>query len=95
MKYAMDRLIAFGRVLMWCCFGCFGVGLVDFFWQLSPSLGKGIITTCGIYGSVPVLSSFSQRPLCKSSIRETWQFAGRWAGSAGDLDRSGEESAEH
>ncbi|KAJ7505426.1 hypothetical protein B0H11DRAFT_421519 [Mycena galericulata] len=103
-KYTLNRLVAFGSILMWCCFGCFGVGCVDFFWQLYPSLGRGIATVCGIYGSGPVLSSFSRRPLCTSVVRETWQSARKWTlapaslsrtGNTGDLRRAGEESLEH
>ncbi|KAJ6557374.1 hypothetical protein DFH09DRAFT_544174 [Mycena vulgaris] len=88
----MNGLIASGSLLMYAMVFCFGVGLVDFFWQLYPALSMRIVTTCGIYGSGPLLSSFGQRASFKVPVafRDSWQYARMWTagGSAGGRERT-------
>ncbi|KAJ7459748.1 cytidine deaminase-like protein [Mycena latifolia] len=99
-KYALNALIASGLFMTYSMFICFGVGLVDFFWQLYPALGAGIVATCGIYGSGPLLSYFGQGPLFKcpmaSAVRYSCQFARTWTarGSTGSSAREEEIVAE-
>jgi hypothetical protein len=75
----------------------FVVGLVDFFWQLYPTLGMAIVTTCGIHGGGPVLSSLSQRPF---KIWNSWQFVRAWTAlgispRAGNTQLVSREEPEH
>ncbi|KAJ7134450.1 hypothetical protein C8R44DRAFT_425185 [Mycena epipterygia] len=100
-QHVMNCLIAFGSGLMYAMVICFGVGLVDFLWQLYPAFGMGIVTTCGIYGTGPVLSSFGHGPLFKVPMA-SWQFARAWTRgilrSAGNTvreqGRTGEETTQ-
>ncbi|KAJ7758504.1 hypothetical protein DFH07DRAFT_450959 [Mycena maculata] len=94
-KYAVERLVASGPILLRSCFACIAVGLVDFLWQLYPSLGKNVVATCGIYGSGPILSSVGQRPLTKTMASFARRCLFTRAGNE-DLARSSEEeSLEH
>ncbi|KAJ7095971.1 hypothetical protein B0H15DRAFT_82856 [Mycena belliarum] len=82
-KYVMNGLIASGSTILYTMALFFGVGLVDFFWQLYPSFGAGIFATCGLYGSGPILSAFGHEPLYKLPLisamaRHSWRFARTW-----------------
>ncbi|KAJ7147532.1 hypothetical protein C8R43DRAFT_1195906 [Mycena crocata] len=80
--HVMNSLIGCGSVLLSMMTICFGVGLLDFFWQVYPVLVVGSVTACGLYGGGPGLSSLSQGPLSKTHLaslfRNPWQFARMW-----------------
>ncbi|KAJ6619481.1 hypothetical protein B0H10DRAFT_2025842 [Mycena sp. CBHHK59/15] len=73
----MTRLMALGPALMYTAITCFGIGLLDLFWQLYPALSVGIATTCGICGSGPILSYLSEGSLSEvptpARIRRLWR----------------------
>ncbi|KAJ7645464.1 hypothetical protein DFH06DRAFT_1211412 [Mycena polygramma] len=84
-KSVANRLIASGPVIMYAMTLCFGVGLVDFFWQLYPTLGMWILTIAVIYGSGPVLASLSQKPFkvpLPPTVQNSWQVARTWSTGA-------------
>ncbi|KAJ7175755.1 hypothetical protein C8R46DRAFT_68610 [Mycena filopes] len=59
-KSVVNCMIASGPVLIYLSITCLVVGVVDFFWQLYPTL---VVTGCGIFASGPVISRLSHRTL--------------------------------
>ncbi|KAJ7043979.1 hypothetical protein C8F04DRAFT_685468 [Mycena alexandri] len=76
-KSLMNRLIAFGSVMLYPTIICLIMGLVDFLWQIYPAL---VVTAIGIFGGGPVLSSSLRRfkGTTPSMLRESWRRVRGW-----------------
>ncbi|KAJ7784683.1 hypothetical protein B0H16DRAFT_1493418 [Mycena metata] len=76
-KFIMNRLIAYGSVMLYPTIFCLVVGLIDFFWQLYPAL---VVTVCGIFGGGPVLSSLSRfKGPTRSIVHQSWRRVRGWS----------------